>query len=136
MIILEDLPLPCKLNQLYSPIITGRYPRIVLSKKARTLKNDLLQAIRDRIGTPEPITTDCYLNVRWHNATRHRHDIDGIIKQLLDVLTESGIIEDDSLIKSLTVELEQPRKPGGVSIQIGPYECPAYVEPEDPSYYI
>ena len=120
MIILEDLPLPCKLNSLYQAIIARGFPKIVRSKKARAAEVALLDAIKQRIGTPAPITVDCYLNVRWYNATRHRHDIDGIIKQLLDILVKANIIEDDYLIKSLTIELEQPRKPGGVSIQIAP----------------
>ena len=67
----------------------------------------VLESISDQVGqNVEPYMNDCYINIRWRNKTRHRHDIDGIIKQLLDCLTMARVIDDDSLIKSMTVELE------------------------------
>ena len=113
------LPLPCKLNALYTPIARGRYADMVKSKAGRIAEHLLVDSIHKQIGKPEPYTTDCYLNIRWRNGTKHRHDIDGIIKQLLDCLTKAGVIEDDCLIKSMTVELEQPMKPAQCTVEIG-----------------
>ena len=115
-----EIPLPCKLNQLYIPIRKGPYLAIALSPKGRSDKYAVLDSISTQLGSNiEPYINDCYVNVRWRNGTRHRHDIDGIIKQLLDCLTESRIIDDDSLIKSMTVELEPVAKPARCIVEIG-----------------
>lgn len=114
-----EIPLPCKLNQLYIPIRKGAYLGMALSPKGRSMKYEVLDSISTQLGKPEPYMNDCYVNIRWRNGTKHRHDIDGIIKQLLDCLTESRIIDDDSLIKSMTVELEPVAKPARCIIEIG-----------------
>ena len=115
-----EIPLPCKLNALYTPIHKGRFLGLVLSPKGRAAKYEVLDSISTQLGgTIEPYTKDCYVNIRWRNGTKHRHDIDGIIKQLLDCLTEARIIDDDSLIKSMTVELEPVAKPARCIIEIG-----------------
>ncbi len=118
--ILEDLPLPCKLNSLYTPLNRGRYSSIVLSKKGRIKRDELVQCIAHKIGAnPEPYANECYVSVRWHPRDKRKCDIDSIIKQLLDCLVHAGVMVDDSLIVSLTVEKLAPKMPGLVSVEIG-----------------
>lgn len=57
---------------------------------------------------------DCY------PPDRRRRDIDNILKCLLDSLVNAGVMEDDSLIKRLHMEMREPIPEGLVHVRAAP----------------
>jgi crossover junction endodeoxyribonuclease RusA len=53
--------------------------------------------------------------------TRGKHDLDNILKALLDAMEHAGVYENDSQVSRLVVERGKVLKGGGVDVMIQPY---------------
>jgi len=62
------------------------------------------------------------LAVALYPPDRRRRDIDNVCKALLDAMTYSGLIEDDSLIDKLTIERGALVKGGKCRIYLSEYK--------------
>jgi crossover junction endodeoxyribonuclease RusA len=62
------------------------------------------------------------LGVMLYPPDRRRRDIDNVCKALLDSMTYSGLIEDDSLIDKLTIERGAMVKGGKCRIYLSEYK--------------
>ena len=92
------MPYPPSLNQAYRSVPSGKYVKVLLSKKGREYKR--LSKIK-LIGEPM-LSGNLSLTIRCFPPSNRRYDCDNIPKLLLDSLT--GIVwEDDSQIHDLRI---------------------------------
>lgn len=93
-----NLPYPPVLNHLYANVPgKGR----VKSERYRQWANAAgweLQAQR-----PTPVAGPVNVSILLGRPDRRRRDLDGTSKAPLDLLVRHGVIEDDSLVQSLTL---------------------------------
>lgn len=96
------LPLPPPLNNLFPSVMTDKGPRRVKSSAYRAwLKQAgwLAKATRGRVSGPFIATLVCD-----RPDDKRKHDLDGLAKAPLDLLTALGMIDDDSLAQEVTVK--------------------------------
>lgn len=110
------LPWPPAVNNLYATV-NGRR---VLTKRGRNYK-DRVAAIVLAKGRPS-VKGHCKVDIIAHYPDRRRRDLDGILKIVLDSLTEAGVYEDDSRIVELRVRRGDRVEGGQVAVWVEPGE--------------
>ena len=107
------LPWPPTVNHYYT-VARGRK---ILSKRGREYKKwcaaelMLQKPLRSRQG-------DVRVCINAYPPDKRRRDLDNLIKPVLDVLTECGLIEDDSLVVDLRIQRFNSVKGGKVEIMV------------------
>ena len=72
---------------------------------------DLGARLRGTVG----LSADC------HPPDRRRRDLDNIPKALQDAIVHAGVLDDDSQIRLLHLEMKEPQPPGGtVHVHLAP----------------
>ena len=105
------LPWPPTVNHYY----TVARNRKILSKEGRIYKAAAaLMASNQARPTSGPYAI--YIVAR--PPDKRRRDLDNVLKPLLDVLQESGLIADDSEIDALRIVRADPIKDGSVEVRI------------------
>ena len=108
-----DLPWPPSVNRYYRHV--GHCVLISREgRKYRTMCVSRLGGLFDKFSGAVALSLDCY------PPDRRRRDIDNILKCLLDSLVNAGVLEDDSLIKRLHMEMREPIPEGFVHVHIAP----------------
>ena len=95
-----QLPFPPTTNNLFVNLRGargGRFP----SKGYKAWKARAAVAIRRQ--APEPIKGAVEMNIQLGRPDRRRRDLSNYIKALEDALVQHGLIEDDSMVQSLSV---------------------------------
>ena len=104
----------------YPPSVNRYYrhvgPRVLISREGRRYR---MMAV-SRLGGIRPIEGDIALTIHLYPPDRRRRDIDNILKCLLDSLVNAGVMEDDSLVKRLHMEMLEPIPEGLVHVHIAP----------------
>lgn len=111
------LPWPPSVNHYYRHV----GPRVLISKDGRKYR-DAVASVARRSGIRR---FDCPVeaHIDLFPPDRRRRDLDNTLKSTLDALTKAGAYEDDSLIRRLTVTMNEPMPPKGLAvIRIGEYE--------------
>ena len=104
--IVVSLPLPPSLNNLFPTVMTDKGPKRVKSGAYRAWLKEagwLAKAARGRVSGPFVATLVCD-----RPADKRKHDLDGLAKAPLDLLTSLGLIDDDSLAERVTLEWSSP----------------------------
>jgi Holliday junction resolvase RusA-like endonuclease len=98
--------LPCVLNQLYTPIIKGKLPAIIKSKKGRDQKRLIqMTCISQKV---KKLSGDLKISIDFEIAGRDK-DIDSIMKNLLDSL-EGFAYDNDKQIKELHIRKHKSKE--------------------------
>ena len=108
-----DLPWPPSVNNYYRHV----GPRVLISREGRKYRRmavSRLGGLFDKFSGAVALSLDCY------PPDRRRRDIDNILKCLLDSLVNAGVMEDDSLVKRLHMEMLEPIPEGLVHVHIAP----------------
>lgn len=95
--------------------------RKILSVEGRAFKAKALQAVTDQFGFIEPwqsLSGGIEVQLFAHPPDKRRRDIDNLTKAVLDLLTESRLIVDDSLISKLSIERLAPMDGGLMRVHI------------------
>ena len=95
-----QLPFPPTTNNLFVNLRGargGRFP----SKGYKAWKARAAVAIRRQ--APEPIKGAVEMNIQLGRPDRRRRDLSNYIKALEDALVQHGLIEDDSMVQTLSV---------------------------------
>lgn len=96
--------------------------RVVISAKGRAwLKEAEIALLEQRIPR-DRISHKLSVSIDQFPPDRRRRDIDNPYKVAGDLLVKAGVIEDDSLIYSLSMQRFDPEPPGKFVIRIKPYE--------------
>lgn len=109
------LPFPPTLNNLF---LNVRGRGRVASKAYKAWQNAAGWELRAQ--RPQPIKGRYRLTVTLTAPDRRARDADNYIKAPSDLLKAMGVIEDDSLAKSVTAEWsdDPPKKPGHVLLTL------------------
>ena len=108
-----DLPWPPSVNRYYRHV----GPRVLISRegrKYRMMAVSRLGGLYPKFSGAVALSLDCY------PPDRRRRDIDNILKCLLDSLVNAGVLEDDSLVKRLHMEMLGPIPEGLVHVHVAP----------------
>jgi crossover junction endodeoxyribonuclease RusA len=93
--------------------------RIYISASGLRYRIKVAEYISDNpIKAPEGFLE---LIIALHPDSKRRADIDNRIKPLLDALTHSGFMEDDSLVSKITIERMPIVKGGKATVIVLPY---------------
>lgn len=108
-----ELPWPPTVNHYYT-VARGRK---ILSTRGRKYKE---QAWLHMLAKGRPVGAKGLVSVfiRAYPPDKRKRDLDNLLKPILDVLTLSGMIEDDSLIEDLRIQRFNPVKHGKVEVII------------------
>lgn len=79
-----------------------------------------------KLQRPEPVRGRYRLALTLTPPDRRARDVDNTVKAVSDLLKSMGVIEEDSLAKSVFAEWsdELPAKPGKLTVSIEPYIAP------------
>ena len=97
-----DLPYPPSLNRYYRSF----GGRVVISREGRRYTESVV-SILSSCGMTE-IREKVRMRIDVYPPDARRRDIDNILKCLLDSLVKGGALEDDSLIRGLSIEMREP----------------------------
>ncbi len=97
-----DLPYPPSLNRYYRSF----GGRVVISREGRRY-TDSVVSILSSCGMTS-IRRKVRMRIDVYPPDARRRDIDNILKCLLDSLVKGGALEDDSLIRGLSIEMREP----------------------------
>ena len=96
-----DLPWPPSVNRYYRHV---GY-RVLISREGRRYRGMVVSRLG---GVVEKFSGDVRLTVECYPPDRRRRDLDNLLKSLQDSIVHAGVLADDSLIKSLHVEMRDP----------------------------
>lgn len=116
---LNGLPLPCRVNEYWSPK-GGRVKGLTKSKKARESTKVLVSEIHERLGgKPSPLMGAVQVSIRWTPRNRVIADVDAYIKITLDALQHAGVYADDKQVVDVQCSREAvPKWPGHMDISV------------------
>ena len=111
-----ELPWPPTINTYRQPVRMGNITRLVTSNKGKQYKKLVEQALitqeyplfKNKIG----------MEIKLHPPDKRKRDIDNYFKPVFDSLVKCNVLEDDELIKEITVYMCDPVKFGQVVVNI------------------
>ena len=101
-----DLPLPPSVNRYYRHVGYN----VLISREGRKYR---MMTVSRLAGSVEKFTGPVRFAVDVYPPDRRRRDLDNLLKSLQDAIVHTGVLEDDSLIKSLHMEMRDPVPPEG-----------------------
>ena len=101
-----DLPVPPSVNRYYRHV---GY-RVLISREGRRYR---MMCVSRLAGSVEKFTGPVRFSVDVYPPDRRRRDLDNLLKSLQDAIVHAGVMADDSLIKSLHMEMRDPVPPEG-----------------------
>ncbi len=112
--IVLHLPWPPSVNDYYK---SGRQGQRYLGLKVREYRAAVLEAVSQQ--APGLYLDDhLFMEVYLFPPDRRARDVDNGMKGLLDAITESGMWEDDKLVKQLHIYSGEIVKGGSVRVEI------------------
>ncbi len=109
-----ELPYPPSINRYWR----HNRGRTHLSKEGRDYQKGVATArARSSIVT---MSENVELMIDLNPPDRRRRDVDNVLKALLDGLQKGGVLQDDSQVKKLTIEMHEPVAGGRCRVSIVP----------------
>ena len=110
------LPWPPSVNGYWRAVVRGKRPAQILSERGRNFRllaeqSIVFQGVREIRGDTEAL-------IVLHPPTRRRFDVDNYAKAILDVLTHTGVLEDDAQIVRLVIEKGDRVKDGRADVRL------------------
>ncbi len=109
-----DLPRPPSVNRYYRHV---GY-RVLISREGRKYRMMVvsrLGGLYPKLSGAVGLIADCY------PPDRRRRDLDNLLKSLQDSLVHAGVLDDDSQIKLLHLEMHDPIPPEGtIHVHLAP----------------
>lgn len=121
------LPFPPSVNSYWRAPSKGPLKgRHLVSEAGRKFQKATRAAILEQLrAVPKPSTALAEVHIVLYPPDQRRRDIDNYNKALFDVMTMTGIWEDDSQVKRMPVEWGDVTKKGKVEITITRFVSPA-----------
>ena len=117
MMIKLELPYPPTVNHYWKHTRGGIH---YVTAQGKAYQQAVSLAVK--MAKVPPFTSKVMLKVDMYPPDNRKRDIDNIFKALLDGLTKSGIIADDSLIYKLVAEKHEAIKGGKVIVEMEEYK--------------
>jgi crossover junction endodeoxyribonuclease RusA len=115
------LPYPPSVNQYWRHrIIKGKtsFVSVYVSSEGVKYQRDVHASVLKQIGKQKPIENRVAVVIQAQMPSKHRRDLDNILKATLDSLTKAGVWLDDEQIDRLEVVRCGVKKPGGIRVLI------------------
>jgi len=118
------LPFPPSGNTYYRSIRMGRSCRVLLSKRGREYKQEVVDLIASMTEQDTfPMSSRVGMSVMLHAPNRRRYDLDNRAKALCDSLEDAGVFAvGDEQIDALTLRRGEIIKGGRAVVHL--YELP------------
>lgn len=119
------LPWPVSVNQYWRGVRMGERVAIYPSPDAKKYKQAVADAVWNQLGTRNPITARVSVDITVVEPTRHRRDIDNLLKAPFDGLSECGFWADDSQVDAITIRRSgRIEKPGWLMVTVTELDDP------------
>lgn len=105
-----DLPWPPSVNNYYRHV----GPRVLISRAGRKYRTMAVS----RLGGLKKLSGAVSLSLECYPPDRRRRDLDNLLKCLQDSITAAGVLEDDSQIRRLQMEMLEPIEGGLVHVRL------------------
>ena len=105
-----DLPWPPSVNNYYRHV----GPRVLISRAGRKYRTMCVS----RLGGLEKLSGAVSLSLECYPPDRRRRDLDNLLKCLQDSITAAGVLDDDSQIRRLQMEMLEPIEGGLVHVRL------------------
>ena len=117
-----NLPLPPSTNDYYGTHTKFGHATVYIKQKGKEYRKQVLDyVVKNNLQLQA--NTILELDIIFTPKTKHRQDVDNVLKSLLDSLTHAKVYDDDSLIYKLAIEKRAPNKEKpGLQIKISPFE--------------
>ena len=106
-----DLPWPPSVNRYYRHV----GPRVLISREGRKYRMMVVSRLG---GHFKKLSGAVSFAVECYPPDRRRRDLDNLLKCLQDSVTAAGVLDDDSQIKRLEMEMFEPLTEGLVHVQL------------------
>ena len=106
-----DLPWPPSLNRYYRHVGS----RVLISREGRKYR---MMAVSRLGGLCKKLSGAAHLVLECYPPDRRRRDLDNLLKCLQDSIVAAGVLEDDSQIKRLEMEMFDAIPEGLVHVQL------------------
>lgn len=112
------LPWPPSINHYYA-VVRGRK---ILSKRGRQYKIDSsVEMLRQGVSRHTSEKDRYCVVINANPPNKRKHDLDNLIKPILDALTDYGAIEDDSQVDDLRIQRFEIIKDGKIEVLVESY---------------
>lgn len=98
--VVVDLPHPLSTNQIWRPIVRGKFPAIVKTKQYLEWES----AAGLMLNTQKPGMVPGHFALHLYVSTKARTDLDNCLKAVLDLIQNHGLISNDRLCQSIRVK--------------------------------
>ena len=105
-----DLPWPPSVNNYYRHV----GPRVLISRAGRKYRTMVVS----RLGGLKRLSGAVSLSLECYPPDRRRRDLDNLLKCLQDSITAAGVLDDDSQIRRLQMEMLEPIEGGLVHVRL------------------
>jgi len=105
-----DLPWPPSVNNYYRHV----GPRVLISRAGRKYRTMVVS----RLGGLKTLSGAVSLSLECYPPDRRRRDLDNLLKCLQDSITAAGVLDDDSQIRRLQMEMLEPIEGGLVHVRL------------------
>ena len=105
-----DLPWPPSVNNSYRHV----GPRVLISRAGRKYRTMAVS----RLGGLKKLSGSVSLSLECYPPDRRRRDLDNLLKCLQDSITAAGVLDDDSQIRRLQMEMLEPIEGGLVHVRL------------------
>ena len=105
-----DLPWPPSVNNYYRHV----GPRVLISRAGRKYRTMAVS----RLGGLKKLSGAVSLSLECYPPDRRRRDLDNLLKCLQDSITAAGVLDDDSQIRRLQMEMLEPIEGGLVHVRL------------------
>jgi Holliday junction resolvase RusA-like endonuclease len=112
-------PLPISVNHLYKITCSRGYPNVYMTKEAKELKESYGWQAKSQVKVFMPGLVE--VDIVAYFGDKRKHDVDNVQKLVLDSL-KGVIIEDDNLIKKISVTKEYDKQKPRLEVEINPYQ--------------
>lgn len=112
-----DLPMPPSVNSMYRNVPGKGRVKTKDAKKWATEAGWMLVAQRNRDGRHKCITGSVEVEVTAYRPASKRRDLDNILKALLDLLTSTKTIADDSQVVAINARWVDEGVPCTVTVR-------------------
>lgn len=117
---LVALPFPPSVNNYYGVTCNGRIPHKYIKERGRLYREDVIKIIKEKdleLRANVPLSVHIILTPPDNRV----HDIDNVLKCLLDSLSHANFWDDDKYVRKLSVEYvekDKYTKPGSALVHI------------------
>lgn len=106
-----ELPWPPSVNRYYRHV----GPRVLISREGRKYRMMVVSRLGGRFNK---LAGQVKLSGEFYPPDKRHRDLDNLLKSLQDALVHAGLLEDDSQIKTLHLEMLDPIPEGLVHVNL------------------